>query len=158
MTQEQQALLDGLFTRYGAPSKEAERQIRFYGTRPDTINELERVASNDRSATEAIKSALHLIEELTAYRVALAERYAYLSTAPTVPFVRLLREKRYYQNKVFYHLIVGRRNLDTGAETETERTTYPGVLRSQALKDFAAYVKAHPGIIAEKDIEKSKWE
>ncbi len=59
---------------------------------------------------------------------------------------------------IFESTAESRRNLDTGAETETERTTYPGTMRSQALKDYAAYVKAHPGIIAEKDIEKSKWE
>ena len=46
-----------------------------------------------------------------------------------------------------------------GIDPETiKRNVYPGTGRSQALKDFAAYQKSHPGIIAVKDIEKGKWE
>ncbi len=158
MTQQQQDSLAALFTLYNAPRTETERRINIYLVHPDKMDNLERVVMYDKTAADYISAAQTLIDQLTAYRVALAERYAYITTAPTVPFVRLIREKRYCQNKVYYHLIAGRRNVDTGAETETERTTYPGTLRSQALKDYAAYVKAHPGILAEKDIEKSKWE
>lgn len=46
-----------------------------------------------------------------------------------------------------------------GIDPETiDSTVYPGAGRSQAIKDFEAYQKSHPGIIAVKDIEKGKWE
>lgn len=43
-------------------------------------------------------------------------------------------------------------------QASNKRKTYPGTERRQALKDFAAYQKSHPGIIAVKDIEKARWE
>lgn len=48
--------------------------------------------------------------------------------------------------------------VDCGKEVEQERTTYPGTARSQAIKDYNAYVKSHPGILAYLEIEKSQWE
>lgn len=61
--------------------------------------------------------------------------------------------------KVKYYLDVKKVYDTLEIEPETiKRNVYPGTGRSQAIKDFEAYQKSHPGIIAVKDIEKGKWE
>ena len=97
------------------------------------------------------------IEQLKAYRLALSERYNYLASAPQQPVVRLKRVK-IYSGKVFYHLNTYTKNLLDGNEVETSSTKYTGQERSKAIKDYKSYVKSHPGITAEMQIEKPKWE
>ena len=157
MTAEQQAMIDSLFTRYGSPSKDAEIRITDYLTKADSLDELELVQYYDKSAAETIKRMQYHIELLTAYRLSLSERYNYLATSPTVPVVRLIR-KRNYDGKVFYHLQTFRRNLNDSHEVIDTSETYPGTERHQAIADYKQYLKTHPGIIAEMDIAKSKWE
>lgn len=41
---------------------------------------------------------------------------------------------------------------------EETREAYSGADRRKAINDFNAHVKAHPGIIAEQDIQKRPWE
>lgn len=158
MNPEETAQLEKLFTRYGSPSKEAEIRIHHYCTRPDQIDTLDRITWQDRAAAETLKALDAASAQLRAYRAALFERYNQIATAPTIPVVKLLREKHWKDSKVYYHLIVTRRDPATGHETETARTTYPGTKRREALAAFAEYVKAHPGIHAEKDIAKKSWE
>lgn len=158
MTEEQKVLLDRMFTAYGTRRNEAELAIRVYLTDPASINKLDTIAWYDKTAEERIQAAQALIDELTAYRAACAERYSYISTAPTVPVIKLTRQRNYYQKKVYYYLTVYRRDVNTGEEIEVEQTKYTGTLRHEALKDFSDYIKSHPGIIAEKDIEKRPWE
>ena len=97
------------------------------------------------------------IEQLKAYRLALSERYNYLASAPQQPVVRLKRVKS-YSGKVFYHLNTYTKNLLDGNEVETSSTHYTGTERSKAISDYKSYVKSHPGITAEMQIEKPKWE
>ena len=158
MTAEQKELIDRTFTAYGTRRKDADLSIRVYLTDPESITSLDTIARYDKAAGEQIKSAHALIDKLTAYRAACAERYSYISTAPTVPVIKLTRQRNYYQKKVYYYLTVYRRDVNTGEEIEVEQTKYPGTQRHEALKDFADYIKSHPGIIAEKDIEKSPLE
>lgn len=158
MTAEQQKNLDELFTRYGNPSTEAEFRITGYYTKANAIDELDRIRRADENAQRDIEQMQEKIRKLSAYRVSLAERYNFLSTAPTVPVVRLIRRKDSYNNKVFYYLKTFNRNLLDGHEVQTGCTTYPGTDRLKAIDDFNQYVKSHPGIEAEKQIEKPKWE
>lgn len=158
MTADQKELLDRMFTAHGTRGKEADLSIRVYLTDPASITRLDTIAWYDKTAGERIKEAQALIDKLTAYRAACAERYSYISTAPTVPVIKLTRHRNYYQKKVYYYLTVYRRDVNTGEEIEVEQTKYTGTLRHEALKDFSDYIKSHPGIIAEKDIEKSAWE
>ena len=158
MTPEETAQLEKLFTRYGSPSKEAEIRIFHYCSRPDQLDSLDFITLQDRAAAETLKALEAAAAQLRAYRTALFERYNQITTAPTVPAVKLLRDKSWRDSKVYYHLIVTRRDTATGHETETARTTYPGTQRHEALAAFAEYVKAHPGIHAEKDIAKKSWE
>lgn len=149
--------LNNLFTRYGSQSNEAEIRICGHLTRADVIDESERLLYYDKEAERLINTARTLIATMTEYRATLSERYNYLDTSPTVPVVRLIREKK-YSGKVFYYLQIFRRNLLDNHEVQTDSITYPGTERAKAITDYKAYIKSHPGIICELKIEKGKWE
>ena len=158
MTLDNKTLLDELFQRYGHPSQEADFRINGYFRKAESLNKPADVRREDERADRMIEELSHKINQLKAYRFSLAERYSFLETAPTVPVVRLIREKDYYNKKVHYHLCIFRRFIDSDTEIEESRRTYPGTERNNAICDFHAYVKAHPGIIAEMDIERKHWE
>lgn len=157
MTPDQNKTMQELFQRYGSPSTETDIRISEYLLRPDQLDTTARVKDYDKSTERIINELKTKIEQLKIYRIALAERYNYLATAPTVPVVRLTRQKT-YEGKVFYYLEVYSRNLLDGHETKTSSTTFPGKERYKAIAAYNDYVKAHPGIAAETDIEKRSWE
>ena len=158
MTDENKILLEELFQRYGAPAQETELRITGYFTKAESIHKTEHIRREDERAQRLIQELQTKIEQLTAYRISLAEQYSFLETAPTIPIVRLKRRRDYNDKKVYYYLRTFRRFAESGIEVEESCQTYPGTERNQALKDFQAYTKAHPGIIAEIDIAKSRWE
>ena len=157
MTPEQEKELQELFTKYGHPSTESDERIYIYLTHPEAINRLTEVIRYDEKAIDYIADLERKIEQLKAYRLSLSERYNYLASAPQQPVVRLKRVKS-YSGKVFYHLNTYTKNLLDGNEVETSSTKYTGQERSKAISDYKSYVKAHPGILAEMQIEKPKWE
>ena len=157
MTKEQEKELQELFTKYGHPSTESDERIYIYLTHPEAINRLADVVKYDKKAIDYIAELERKITQLKAYRLALSERYNYLASAPQQPVVRLKRV-RSYSGKVFYHLNTYTKNLLDGNEVETSSTKYTGPERSKAISDYKAYVKSHPGITAEMQIEKPKWE
>lgn len=157
MTKEQEQILSGFFTRFGSPSTNAEIRVIRCFQKPETLDELERVERDDHYAEETIKELEDRIRQLSTYRIALAERYNYLATAPSVPVVRLNRQKN-YDGKVFYYLTTHSKNLLDGHEVQTSCKKYSGAERHTAIADYKQYVKSHPGIIAEMNIQKSKWE
>lgn len=157
MTPDQDKALKDLFSRYGHPSTEADIRIIGYLLRPDQLDTTARVKDYDQTAERTIQELEEKIQQLKIYRIALAERYNYLATAPTVPVVRLTRRKT-YEGKVYYDLITYNQNLLDGQEVKTNSTTFPGKERHKAIAAYNDYVKAHPGITAEKDIEKRSWE
>ena len=157
MTPDQDKALKDLFSRYGHPSTEADIRISGYLLRPDQLDTTARVKDYDKSAERIIQELEEKIQQLKAYRIALAERYNYLATAPTVPVIRLTRQKT-YEGRVFYYLTTYERNLLDGHETKTSSTSYTGKERHKAIATYNDYVKAHPGITAEMDIEKRSWE
>ena len=95
MTPTQEKDLQDLFMKYGNPSTESDVRMSIYMIHPDALNELDKVLYYDNKAVDAIKEFERKIEQLKAYRIALAERYNYLATAPTQPVVRLKRERRH---------------------------------------------------------------
>jgi len=125
---------------------------------PDQLETTTDVLRRDQWTVDHIKDLEHEIEMLKEYRLLLSERYNYLESVTTVPVILLKREKNYYANKVYYYLIEYKRILDTGKDIQVSSKKYPGSERRQAIADYNAYIKSHPGIIAEKDIEKGKWE
>lgn len=158
MTQEQTAIMNDFFTRYGHPSKDQEILLTGYFVRPDTITDTKQIEQFDHCASQLLSEIQEAQKCLQAYRFALAEQYNRLETAPKIPCVRLRRRKDSYSNKVFYYLDTYLLNLDNGAETDTKTKTYPGSDRWQAIKDYQQYLKDHPGIKAEMHIGKSRWE
>ena len=157
MIPEQENELQELFTKYGHPSTESDERIYIYLTHPEAINRLTDVVKYDEKSINYISDLERKIEQLKAYRLALSERYNYLASAPQQPVVRLKRVKS-YSGKIFYHLNTYTKNLLDGNEVETSSTKYTGQERSKAIKDYKSYVKSHPGILAEMQIEKPKWE
>lgn len=157
MTPEQNRTMQELFQRYGSPAREADIRISGYLLHPDDLDTTTRVKDYDKSAERIIQELEEKIRQLQVYRIALAERYNYIATAPTVPVVRLTRRKT-YEGKVYYDLMTYNRNLLDGREVKTSTTTFPGKERRKAIEAYNDYVKAHPGITAEIDIEKRSWE
>lgn len=144
--------------RHFASRVEYSATPHIYLAHPDTLNDMHRINYQGGQAARYIKEAQAVIETMQAYQQLLYERVQLLETAPYHLEVILSREKR-YDGKVWYWLTVRKVREVDGVEPETlEQTKYPGTERSKALKDFSAYQKSHPGIIAVKDIEKSKWE
>lgn len=157
MTTEQLITLKNLFTHYGSPAREADIRISGYLLHPEDLDTTVRVKDYDQAAERIIQELEKKIQQLKVYRIALAERYNYLATAPTIPVVRLTRKKT-YEGRVYYNLITYNRNLLDGQEVKTSATSYTGKERHKAIAAYKEYVKAHPGITAEMDIEKRSWE
>lgn len=157
MTSEQNKALKDLFSRYGHPSTEADIRVTGYLLHPGDLDTTARVKDYDQSAERIIQELEAKVQQLKVYRIALAERYSYLATAPTVPVVRLIRRKT-YEGKVYYDLMTYNRNLLDGREVKTSTTTFPGRERRRAIEAYNEYAKAHPGITAEMDIKKRSWE
>lgn len=136
-----------------------EIAVRCYLQNPKTIDDMNRAVYWGNSAAQYIKDCESMIQSLKRYQQMIFDRVQELEQAPYHHRVTLLREKRYYQNKVYYHLIVEKVFDSPGIKpVEIQRTNYPGTDRRQALKDFEAYKKSHPGIESVLDIEKAKWE
>ena len=163
MTEEQTALMNKLFTRYyGHLDEISDARVNIHVFRPDTLDDLDRISRADATAQGYIDDLNERIRQLNAYRQCLYERYNEVATAPTVPVVKLIR-RRYGgygkdAHKILYDLKIYTRNLNDNKEVETHCTTYPGTERNKAIAAYKAYVKAHPGIAAEMDIEKGRWE
>lgn len=153
--------------KYGSYNSSYELRLTTNIYDPAGIMEADRLAQYDKWTEEAIERVEEGLQILKDYRAAIAQRYSEIETAATIPVIRLRRQRDFWkEHKVFYHLEEITRYVDTpnpkAGKSYTDRvdrcTTYAGSDRRQALKDFEAYKKTHPGITAELDIEKSKWE
>lgn len=98
-----------------------------------------------------------LMDELKTYRVALAERYNYIATAPTRQKIRL---QRYNRECVTYTIHFYTVFLTDGHEEEDYKKCrhYTGKDRREAIKDFGLLKSQYPNAIFEKDIERKSWE
>ena len=157
MTDEQKQVYEQLFTRYGSPSREAELTVRDYLIKPDTIYDCDRLLRDDKEAQKTIEALENAIEKMNIYRLAIAEQYNKLQTAPVKKIVRLERKKDTYNNKVFYWLLTIDKYED-GHEEQTSSVKYLGTDRMKAINDFKQYQKEHPGISASMNIKKAAWE
>ena len=115
---------------------------------------------------ENLDISLHSLDQeatqqklLKAYRIAIAERYNYLATAPTTPVIEIKRHKGYSGNsKVFYYIYHYSRDLNDNKDILTSTLTFPGTERKKAFEYFNNYVASHPGIITIQNTDKAKWE
>lgn len=145
-----------LFQRYGSPSREANVQIRDYLIRPDALT-ADRIANYDKSAARTIAECRQLIDQLTEYRQALAERYAQLATAAYRDRLELRRDPGYRGKPVIYSVQIVRTYEDGTTETPLSET-YTGTDRRKAFARFAALQKERPGIETIKDTDRRAWE
>lgn len=126
---------------------------------PDKLHTMKDLTYHGSQAARYAAEFKALIETMEAYQSLIYDRVQALTTAQYHTEIHLTRQNQYWNHKIFYYLTVKKVYDTPGIEPETiECTTYPGTERRQALKDFAAYQKSHPGIIAVKDIEKARWE
>lgn len=144
-----------LFRRYGSPSKEAEIRVHAYLIRPDTLT-ADRIPYNDQTAARVIEQCKAMIEQLTEYRQALAERYAALATAAYKDRLEIERQPTCYDGIRYYVRII--RTYEDGTTEDLLSETYPGKERRKALARFAELQKQRPGIEAVQDIARRSWE
>lgn len=145
-----------LFQRYGSPSREASVQIRDYLIRPDALT-ADRIANYDKSAARTIAECRQLIDQLTEYRQALAERYAQLATAAYRDRLELRRDSGYRGKPVIYSVQIVRTYEDGTTETPLSET-YTGADRRKAFARFAALQKERPGIETIQVTDRRAWE
>lgn len=138
---------------FGSYRDKAEQRLYAYIRKPEKLS-AENIPMYDGMAAQRIADAQKLIADLTEYRQALAARYAELQI---MPYRRVLRVKRWKSDNVSYYVTICREYED-GTRTEELRESYSGKDRHTALKRFEELKKQNPGIEAEKDIAKSKWE
>jgi len=136
MTLDNKTLLDELFQRYGHPSQEADFRITCYFQKAESLNKSADVQREDKRAAQMIEELSHKINQLTAYRLSLTERYNFLETALTVPVVRLIRERDYYNKKVHYYLCTLRRFVDSGIDVEKAADNIPAQNGAAQSKTF----------------------
>ena len=145
-----------LFQRYGSPSREANVQVRDYLIRPDVLT-ADRIANYDKSAARTIAECRQLIDQLTEYRQALAERYAQLATAAYRDRLELRRDPGYRGKPVIYSVQIVRTYEDGTTQTPLSET-YTGADRRKAFARFAALQKERPGIETIQDTDRRAWE
>ena len=149
------AYLD-LFQRYGSPSREAEIRLHGYLIRPDTLT-ADRIQYSDETAARLIEDCRRLADQLTDYRKALAERYAALATAAYRDRLELIRERRWRDSPVLYHVQIIRTYEDGTAETVLHEH-FTGKERRAAFARFAELKHQRPGIETHQDTDKRSWE
>ena len=149
--------LSDLYNRHTGGVAEFCCQVHLYGQDPAAMLDLKSLESADRRAADDIRRLESYAEALKLYRAAIAQRYQELATAPTVPVITLKRSTKTSYSGIQYTLTEYRQYLD-GTRAELRHTTYSGKERHKAIAAFNAAVKAHPGITAEMDIAKGRWE
>lgn len=145
-----------LFQRYGNPSRDAEIRLTAYLLRPDVLT-ADRIKAHDDSAARMIARCNEMIDQLTEYRQALAARYAALATASYHDRLELIRERRWRESPVVYHVQIVRTYEDGTTETPLHET-YHGQERRKAFARFAELQKQRPGIETMQDTDRRPWE
>lgn len=135
-----------------------DRRCTAYIQDPAKLDDVEKCAYYDGVAAEYIADMEAEIARMKEYRAQLFERIQVLYSTPTTLKITLEREK-HWKGNVFYRLNFWRVSIDGSIPPKLESSTnYPGTQRAQAIKDYKAAVKAHPGVACEMNIEKRRWE
>ncbi len=134
-------------------------EIRLYGYLYPfkNITDIDRLKDYDEYSTRFIAEAEAAIEKMKVYRKALFNHTQYLSQAPYTLELKLLRERRYHDNKVYYFVTL-QKVFDGIGKRDVISETYYGTERSTAIKRFEELKTQYPGVEAIKDIEKRSWE
>lgn len=126
---------------------------------PATMDDMTRLTYWGGSIRQKITELQAAIETLQSYQLLLYDRAQEIAVAPWHPELHLTREKNYATGKITYRLsLLQVYDIDGIAPKTIEQTTYPGPERHKAIAAFRAAQKQRPGIIAQMDIAKSRWE
>lgn len=157
-TEKAQKQLDDLFSQYGTPQKQMSRKkVYVYEEHPENLYSMDAISNSFTHVERTLEELEELMDELKTYRVALAERYNYIATAPTRQKIRL---QRYNRECVTYVIHFYTMFFDGGHEEEDYKKSrhYAGKDRREALKDFEQLKSQYPNAIFEKDIDRKSWE
>lgn len=133
-----------------------------YGTyikKPDKIKSLAELEEYEKKAVSEIEYLKSKIELLNQYRAELYNRYQEIHSTNYQRQVLIERQRRYYENKVYYYVTV--KNIpdrNDVAEIILRQDRFEGKKRHKALKLFDELCKTNPRAEAVKKIEKSKYE
>lgn len=131
----------------------------FYIQRPDKIKALAKIQEVDIKIDTEIKYLLSKIELLKLYRAELFNRFQEINTANFHLQIKIERQRRYYENKVFYYITIENiPDRDDVAPLLVLSESYGGKERHTALKRFDELCKQYPHAEPIKKIEKSQWE
>jgi len=135
-----------------------DRRVQNYIEKPSTLNTVERCQYMDRQTEKYIAELQAEIAQMQGYRTELFARMQQLYSAAYDLKITLKREVRYGEKK-FYFLCLWKVYHDHGIDPLLiESIKFAGTERAQAIKDYRAALKAHPGVACEMDIAKGKWE
>ena len=130
-----------------------------YIKKPDKIKSLSELQEYDKKAVSEIEYLKSKIELLNLYRVELYNRFQEINSANYHLQIRIERQRRYYENKVFYYIIMENiPDREDVAPREVLAETFQGKDRHNALKRFAELCKQYPHAEIIKKIEKLQWE
>lgn len=130
-----------------------------YIKKPDKIKSLSEVQEYDKKAEREIEYLKQKIELMRIYRAELYNRFQEINSANYHLRITLERQRRYYQNKVFYYVTV--HNVPDRADVATVEISiemFEGKQRYNAIKRFDELCKQYPHAETVKKIEKSQWE
>ena len=130
-----------------------------YIKKPDKIKSLSEVQEYDKKAVSEIEYLKSKIELLSIYRAELYNRFQEINSANFRLRITIERQRRYYENKVFYYITVENvPDRDDVAPREVLEECYDGKQRHNALKRFNELCKQYPHAETVKKIQKSQWE
>lgn len=123
---------------------------------PTAIDETSEVECYDQHAERLIHELEDAIFKLQAYRMDLASRYQALATRPTIPCVKLYRHDARYtrDGRVSYEFSAYDVYADSPCiKVNVNHTEYDGKRRREAIQAYREYIRSHPGIHAETNID-----
>ena len=130
-----------------------------YIKKPDKIKSLSEVQEYDKKAVSEIEYLKSKIELLSIYRAELYNRFQEINSTNYHLRITIERNRRYYENKVFYYVTVENvPDREDVAAIQLRSDTFEGKKRHEALKLFETLRKVYPRAELVKKIEKSQWE
>lgn len=130
-----------------------------YIKNPTKIKRLDEIEEYEKKAVSEIEDLKSKIELMHLYRAELFNRYQEIRSANFHTQIMIERQRRYYENKVYYYVTV--KNIPDRqdvAEIILRSDVFDGKRRHEALKFFDQLRKSYPRAETVKKIEKSKWE
>ena len=130
-----------------------------YIRNPQKIKSLLEVQEYDKKAQEEIEYLKQKNELMSIYRAELYNRFQEINSANYHLRITIERQRRYYENKVFYYVTV--HNVPDRADVATVEVlteVFEGKQRHNALKRFDELCKQYPHAETVKKIEISQWE